>query len=49
MAWGLSKLRMLMLMGPLEKGKHIGKWRVTMQPAERFELSASDGDPHQAF
>ena len=45
MAWGLSKLQMLMLMGPLEKGKHIDGERVTMQPAERFELSASDGDP----
>ena len=45
MAWGLSKLQMLRLMGPLEKGKHIGKWGVTMQSAERFELAASDGDP----
>jgi len=32
-------------MGPLEKGKHIGKWGVTMEDAERFELAASDGSP----
>ena len=45
MAWGLSKMRMLGLMGPLEKGKHVGKWGVTMQDAKRYELDVSDGDP----
>lgn len=45
MAWGLSKIRMLMLMGPLEKGKHVGKWGVTMESAKRYVLDVSDGDP----
>ena len=45
MAWGLSKPQMLGLMGPLEKGEHIGKWGVTMETAKRFELAASDGAP----
>jgi diacylglycerol kinase family enzyme len=45
MAWGLSKIRMLMLMGPLEKGKHLGKWGVTMESAKRYELDVSEGDP----
>jgi len=45
MAWGLSKIRMLMLMGPLEKGKHVGKWGVTMEPAKRYELDVSEGEP----
>jgi len=41
----MSKLQMLMLMGPVKKGKHVGKWGITMQSSERFELAASDGDP----
>jgi diacylglycerol kinase family enzyme len=45
MAWGLSKIRMLMLMGPLEKGKHVGKWGVTMEDAKRYELDVSEGKP----
>lgn len=45
MAWGLSKIRMLMLMGPLEKGKHIGKWGVTMESAKRYDLEVSEGEP----
>ena len=32
-------------MGPLEKGKHVGKWGVTMQDAKRYELDVSNGDP----
>ena len=45
MAWGLSKIQMLSLMGPLEKGKHIGKWGVTMQDAKRFEFGDVSGPP----
>ena len=45
MAWGLSKVRMLLLMGPLEKGKHVGRWGVTMQDAKRYELDVSEGEP----
>jgi diacylglycerol kinase family enzyme len=45
MAWGLSKTRMLMLMGPLEKGKHVGRWGVTMESAKRYELDVSEGEP----
>ena len=45
MAWGLSKVRMLMLMGPLEKGKHVGKWGVTMENAKSYELDVSEGGP----
>ncbi len=45
MAWGLSKIRMLMLMGPLEKCKHVGKWGVTMESAKRYELDVSEGEP----
>ncbi len=45
MAWGLSKIRMLLLMGPLEKGKHVGKWGVTMESAKSYELDVSEGDP----
>ncbi len=45
MAWGMSKSQMLRLMGPLEKGKHIGKWGVTMQDAMRFEFGDVTGPP----
>ena len=45
MAWGLSKVRMLLLMGPLEKGKHVGRWGVTMQESKSYELDVSEGDP----
>jgi len=45
MAWGLSKIRMLSLMGPLEKGKHVGKWGVTMENAKSYTLDVSEGDP----
>ena len=45
MAWGLSKLQMLMLMGPVKKGNHIGKWGITIEDAERFDIAASDGAP----
>ena len=45
MAWGMSKLQMLMLMGPVKKGKHVGKWGITMQNAKRFEFSTSPNSP----
>jgi len=48
LAFGLSKLQMLAVMGPLEKGKHIGKWgKISMRPAKSMELRAidSDGNP----
>ncbi len=45
MAWGLSKPQMLMLMGPVKKGNHIGKWGITMQSAKKFEISTSDESP----
>ncbi len=44
-AWGLSKSQMLRLMGPLEKGRHIGMWSVTMQDASRVEFGHSSGEP----
>ena len=45
---GLSKLQMLAVMGPLEKGKHVGKWgKITMEDCTSFEIGAvdSDGNP----
>ncbi len=45
MAWGLSKTQMLMLMTPVKKGKHIGKWGITMQNAKKFEISNSSDSP----
>ena len=47
---GLSKLQMLAVMGPLEKGKHIGKWgKITMEDCTSFEIGAvdSEGQPSQ--
>ncbi len=41
-AFGLSKLKMLMLMGPLRKGKHVGKWGITLREARRMEVRAID-------
>jgi len=43
-AFGLSKIRMLALMGPLRKGKHVGKWGITHQRATRIEVRAVDED-----
>ena len=48
LGFGLSKGQMLRVMGPLEKGKHIGRWnKITMEPCTRFEIKALDthGDP----
>jgi diacylglycerol kinase family enzyme len=34
---------MLRVMGPLEKGKHIGRWgKITMEPCKKFEIKALD-------
>ena len=48
LGFGLSKVQMLFVMGPLEKGKHIGKWgKITMEPCKTFEIRALDdnGEP----
>ena len=48
LGFGLSKGQMLRVMGPLEKGKHIGRWnKITMEPCTTFEIKALDthGDP----
>ncbi|HIH57966.1 MAG: hypothetical protein MKZ58_03240 [Candidatus Poseidoniaceae archaeon] len=38
----LSRLAMLSLMGPMKKGKHIGKWGITQQKANRIEIKPVD-------
>ena len=43
-ATDLSKFQMLRLMGPLRKGKHIGKWGIYMRNAKRFEIRSVDED-----
>ena len=48
MAFGLSKMQMLLVMGPLEKGTHLGKWgKISMRNATRLEVRAvgEDGEP----
>ncbi len=48
LAFGLSKLQMLLIMGPLEKGTHIGKWnKISMRTARKLEVKAvdSNGNP----
>ena len=48
---GLSKMQMLMVMGPLEKGTHIGKWdKITIQDCNAFEIGAlgADGQPSES-
>ena len=48
LGFGLSKAQMLLVMGPLEKGKHIGKWgKITMEQCKSFEIRALDenGEP----
>jgi len=45
LAFGLSKLQMLLIMGPLEKGTHVGKWgKISMQPSRSLEVRAVDED-----
>ncbi len=43
----LSKFQMLKLMGPLKKGKHIGKWGITQEEITRLEIKPIDesGNP----
>ncbi len=48
LGFGLSKTQMLRVMGPLEKGKHVGRWgKISMDPCRKFEVMAldSDGNP----
>ena len=40
----LSRIAMLSLMGPMKKGKHIGKWGITKQKANRIEIKPVDSD-----
>ncbi len=45
LGFGLSKTQMLLVMGPLEKGKHVGKWgKISMEPCKTFEIRALDED-----
>ena len=45
LGFGLSKLQMLRIMGPLEKGRHVGKWgKISMDPCRRFEIKALDSE-----
>lgn len=46
-AWGLSKMKMLLLMGPLKKGKHVGKWGIKQRNCTRLEIKSIDenGEP----
>ena len=39
-AWDLSKLQMLLLMGPLRKGKHVGKWGITLSKCKTLEIKS---------
>lgn len=48
LGFGLSKGQMLRVMGPLKKGKHVGRWgKITMEPCKKFEIKAldSEGNP----
>ena len=48
LGFGLTKLQMLSVMGPLEKGRHVGKWgKISMEPCRTFEIKAldSEGNP----
>ena len=45
LGFGLSKAQMLRVMGPLKKGRHIGRWgKISMEPCSRFEIKALDSD-----
>ena len=48
LGFGLSKTQMLRVMGPLEKGRHVGRWgKISMDHCRKFEVMAldSDGNP----
>lgn len=40
----LSRIAMLSLMGPMKKGKHVGKWGITQRKADRIEIKPVDKD-----
>ena len=39
-AWNLTRLQMLLLMGPLRKGKHVGKWGITLDKCRTLEIKS---------
>ena len=39
-AWNLTRLQMLLLMGPLRKGKHVGKWGITLDKCRKLEIKS---------
>ncbi|MDP6878918.1 MAG: diacylglycerol kinase family protein [Candidatus Marinimicrobia bacterium] len=39
-AWNLTRLQMLLLMGPLRKGKHVGKWGITLDACKTLEIKS---------
>ena len=39
-AWNLTRLQMLLLMGPLRKGKHVGKWGITLDTCKTLEIKS---------
>jgi len=39
-AWNLTRLQMLLLMGPLRKGKHVGKWGITLNTCKTLEIKS---------
>lgn len=39
-----SRIAMLSLMGPVKKGKHIGKWGITQSPASKLNLRCVDSN-----
>ena len=40
----LNRLKMLMLMGPIKKGNHVGKWGIYQRDANRVQLRPIDSD-----
>ena len=44
LAYRLSRLQMLSLMGPVKKGKHVGKWGIEQIDVKRVSLRPIDQD-----
>lgn len=44
LATNLTKPRLLRLMGPLKKGKHVGMWTITQQACRRLEIRNIDAE-----
>ena len=44
LAYRLSRLQMLSLMGPVKKGKHVGKWGIEQIDVNRVTLRPVDND-----